>query len=385
MPYDVEAIRKKIKASMSGSRRDPDEFRPDKPEKDKTLNYRFFILPPINVGEMICGGKVKVKARKAMDQFFIHHGNHWVSDKPHACPRCYDNQKCPICNFGFDLLKTQKVKDDQAQKDAVRQTWMPTESHMMNIYFANDKVNPEDLRGRVMFYNAPRTIIDLCTGCLMREDAGDPEKPQAWGVFFDESSAFPFQLEVTKSGRNNSYKTSSFLANARPLVRRGDSSADTAAIQKILEGRHDLFAKIEVPDMDKIERLYEVMVNGDDSGDDKKPGGFDSDETKGKTVAEAAPAGKRDPGVGVVTQPTKAKAVPAKPTDDDVDDDVVPLNKAKTAKAPVQAAAVAKPKPAPKPVEEPLAAETPLEDEEGGSASNRPEIDNLLGQLEDDD
>ena len=382
MPYDVEAIRKKIKASMSGSRRDPDEFRPDKGKPNETLNYRFYILPPINLGEMIGGGKTK--AKKAMEQFFIHHGNHWVADKPHACPRCYDNQKCPICDFGFGLLKDPKVKEDQAKKDSIRQTWMPTESHMMNIYFANDKVNPEDLRGRVMFYNAPRTVIDFCTTCLMREDAGDPENPQAWGVFFDESAAFPFQLEVTKSGRNNSYKTSKFLANARPLVKKADGTADTAAITKILEARHDLFAKIEVPDPAKIDRLYAVMLNGDDSGDDKKPGGFDSDETKG-AVSESAPAGKKDPGVGVVTQSTKAKAAPAKPPVDD-DDDVVPMNKPKP--APAKAAApVAKPKPAPKPVEEeePLAAETPLDDDEGGTSSNRPEIDNLLGQLEDDD
>lgn len=384
MPYDVEAIRKKIKQSMSGSRRDPDEFRPEKGKPNETISYKFFILPPVGLGETVAGGKAK--AKRGMDQFFVHHGNHWVSDKPNPCPRCWDNQKCPICNFGFDLLKNEQIKADDARKQKVREQWMPTEAHMMNIYFPNDKANPEDLRGRVMFYNAPRTIIDICTTCLMREDAGDPENPQAWGVFFDESAAYPLLLEVTKSGRNNSYKTSKFLPNPRPLAMKADRTADTAAIQKILDSRHDLFTKIEVPDMAKIERLFQVMSNGDDSGDDKKAGGFDADETGAKTRTESKtstatpPAGKKDPGQGTVTQQTKAKAVPPKPpTDDDVvDEDTVALNKAKTAAATKKAP----PKP---PEDEPLAAEAPLDEDEGGSSGNRPEIDNLLGQLEDDD
>jgi hypothetical protein len=236
MPYDVEAIRKKLKASMSGKFSDPDEFRPEKAKsQSEPVKYRFFFLPPLAMGDVLKSGKVN----QGMEQFFISHANHWINDKPHPCPRVWgQGDKCPICNYGFDLLKDEIIKKDDNKRQAVIKQWMPTQYYMTNIFFLQTKENPEDLRGRVMFYNAPKTIIDICMACLMRDDAGDPESPEAFGVFFDENAGFPFELQVLKSGRNNSYKTSKFLATPRPMVRNQDGSANPKAISEVLARRH---------------------------------------------------------------------------------------------------------------------------------------------------
>jgi hypothetical protein len=371
MPYDVEAIRRKIKQAMSGKFSDPDEFRPEKAQPNQPpICYQFFILPPFGLGEQIKGGK----AKQGMDQFYVTHGNHWFGDKPHACPRVWDDTECPICKFGFDLLKDEKISKDDQKRRRVIETWMPNQCYMMNIFFPAVKKNPEDLHNRVMFYNAPKTILDICTATLMRDDAGDPESPEAFGVFFDENNAFLFELQVTKQGKNNSYKSSKFLATPRPMIRNTDGSPNETAIAKLLESRHDLFAKIEVPSMEKIKKVFQVMSNGDDSHMDGKSGGFDEDETATATKS-SAPAGKWDDGTGQ-TQTSKAGTTTKKAAPLVEDDEPV---------KPAKAATTAK-----KPAADDLADEAPLEEKPalvtaGKKEAANPDIDNLLSQLEDDD
>lgn len=396
MPYDVDAIRKKIKQSMSGKFSDPDEFRPEK-AKDAQIpvSYRFFILPPFGVGEQIKGGKTKT----GMDnQFYVTHGNHWVAEKPYACPRVWSGEECPICQFGFDLLKDETIsKDDEKRRNVVKQ-WMPNQQYMMNIFFPVDKKNPEDLHNRVMFYNAPKTVLDICTAALMRDDPGDPESPEAFGAFFDENNAFLFELQVLKQGKQNSYKTSKFLATPRPMIRNADGSPNEKALTTLLASRHDLFSKIESPDLTKIQRVYQIMVNGDDSADDKKKsGGFDDDET-----GKSPPAGKKDTGT-VQTSKATTTTRKAASIDDDDDDAATALAKANATKAPppveddddvppVKKNATSKPAPVKsKPVEDDLSDEAPLTEKpaaapaKGSKEESNPDIDNLLSQLEDDD
>ncbi len=380
MPYDVEAIRKKIKQSMSGKFSDPDEFRPEKAQPNQPpICYQFFILPPYGLGELIRGGK----AKQGMDnQFFVTHGNHWVGDKPYACPRIWDGTECPICKFGFDLLKDEKISKDEAKRQATVKTWMPNQAYMMNIFFPAVKKNPEDLHNRVMFYNAPKTVLDICTTTLMQNDAGDPESPEAFGVFFDENNGFLFELQVTKQGKNNSYKTSKFLPTPRPMIRNADGSPNEKALAKLLESRHDLFAKIEVPNMEKVNRVFAVMSNGDDSHNDGKSGGFDDDETGGKTTTKSsAPAGKRDDGTGVQTSKATTTRRAAKVEDDE--DAATALEKANATKEPVKS------EPAKKQADD-LDGEAPLEEKPAQATVTKkeaanPDIDNLLSQLDDDD
>src|SRR5690606_28163139 len=100
MAYDLAAVRRKLKQSLKRGG-DPDEFKPDKAKDDSQLNYKFFILPPLVMGETCKGGK----ASKTMDQFFITAGTHWVRNKPYGCPKASGTgDYCPLCDFGFDLF-----------------------------------------------------------------------------------------------------------------------------------------------------------------------------------------------------------------------------------------------------------------------------------------
>lgn len=325
MAYDLDAIRRKLKQSMSGKFNDPDEFKPEKAKSaSEPLRYRFFIMPPVLAGEKTKQGE----ARKGMDQFYVQHGNHWVNERPNACPRVYNGGDCEICSFGFDLLKTTK---DQERRMTILRQWMPATYYMVNIYFPNIKTNPEDLRGRVMFYNAPKTCCDMWTNTIMRDSSGDSDDPQAFGAFFDENAGFMYELQVLKNGRQNGYKTSKFVVgdgNPIPFIKNEDGTPDKKALAKLLEQRHDLWLKVEVPDAEKIKKLASVMIDGDDAPDDSK--------------------------------------VSTKMEEDDEDD--APVSK------PVKAAPKAESKPeAPK-------KQTIVEDDDEGS-----EIENLLKNLPDDD
>lgn len=277
MPYDIETIRKNIRKAVSGKYTDPDEFRPDKAkDKDNPIKYRFFILPPFKEGDLLKGGP----ATASMDNFFVPNGQHWINDKPHGCPRVWDNSDCPVCSIGFDLLKECKEKKaDDERKQQVLRTWMPATYYMVNIYFTNWKGNPEDLRGKVKYYNAPKTCLDKWMATLMKDDKGDEEDPDAYGVFFDETAAFCFELVAAKEGKNNGYKTSAFIKNNGipvPMIMNEDRTPNSKKLEALLQQRINLFTKIEKPDSAKLEREAKRML-GDD--DDDNGGGFDSDET----------------------------------------------------------------------------------------------------------
>lgn len=277
MPYDIDKIRQNLQKAVSGKRMDPDEFRVPK-VTDKNLKYRFHVLPPLIKGDKVKGGV----ASASMDNFFITHGEHWINNKPYPCPRVCSNEDCALCNTGFELLK--KGKADNKPKnvmDALRSQWMPSTSYYVNILFTNFKGNPEDLRGQIRYYKAPKTVLDIFVAALSRDDAGDEEDPQAYGVFFDELKSFVFELEAVKDGSYNGYKSSKFLPNngiASPIVVDANGEPNLAAIKKILENRIDIFTKLEKPDAFKIERLKSSIISGDDD-DDSAGGGFDSDET----------------------------------------------------------------------------------------------------------
>jgi len=294
MPYDIDAIRKNIKKAVSGKFTDPDEFKPEKAKEGTEIKYRFFVLPPIKQGDVLKSGT----ATRSMDNFFLTHGNHWINDRPHACPRIWDGSDCEICQYGFDLYKECKEKKlGEERKKEIGKQWMPNTNYMVNIFFTQWKGNPEDLRGKVKFYNAPKTCLDKWMATLMKDDKGDAEDPEAYGVFFDENSAFCFELVVTKDGRTNGYKTSGFIKNNGtpvPMIMNEDRTPNKKKIEQLLQLRIDLFTKVETPDPGKIARLANTMISGDDD-DAEVGGGFDADETEPEAPAattQAAPAKK---------------------------------------------------------------------------------------------
>lgn len=354
--YDVQAIRNKLKSTMTGKFADPDEFKPEKANSTTDpIKYRFFILPPLAKGDMLKSGEVK----KSMDQFFISHANHWINDKPYPCPRVWGGSDCKVCQFGFDLLKEEVNQKDEDKRRKIIRQWMPTTYHMVNIFFTNWKGNPEDLRGKVKFYNASKTLFDQWTSTLMRDDCGDPDDPQAFGIFFDENSAFPFELQVLKQGRQNSYKTSKFLPNGGepvPMIKNKAGEPDEAMLEKLLRSRHNLWTKINEPDHEKLDKVFSVMTHGDDDDD----GGFDQDEVSNKVQSKPAP------------QP-KAAPKPADDDDDEDDEDVVTHLSGDD--------------------DDDLSSESPIAEEKAPAAKpaaskdddDSSEIDDLLSQLDDDD
>lgn len=282
MPYDVGELRKRMQQQVGGKQSDPDEFRPKKAESTtEAILYRFYILPYFMAGETIKGGV----AEKGMSNFYIQHGAHWLNNKQYQCPRIWDGTRCDICNIGFDLLREEK---DENKRKAILSTWMPSTYYMVNIYFPAIDVNPEELRGRVKFFNAPKTCFDQWQAALMRENMGRDDDPKAYGAFFDENAAFMFQLEVLKHGKNNSYKTSKFIANGgkpSPMFVGADGKAHPEGIAKLLALRNNLWNKVRVPDINEIQRIAKSMLDGDDANA-APTNNFDKEDT---VVAESKP------------------------------------------------------------------------------------------------
>lgn len=344
MPYDVEAIRKKLKSQSSGKFVDPDEFRPPKvASTTESVKYRFFVLPPIKKGDKLKSGV----APRDMEYFFLKHGHHWINMKPHACPRVWDGTDCKICAFGMNLVREEK--DDDAKRK-IRDIWYPSNYSMVNIYFTNWEGNPQELRRKVKWYNAPKTVLDHWTAALYRDDKGDPEEPQAWGVFFDEHAGFIYQLEIVRKGKNNNYEKSHFVtSNGIPIPMVGKpGEPDEKGIQTLLRLRHNLFAKVDEPDLAEIDKMYAFLTQGDDQHV-TPTGGFDHDET----APEAGPADDEE-----TAPPADDESAP--PADDDTSG-----SPALEEEAPI--------------TEE--AASTSGESDDGESS----EINALLDQLRDDD
>jgi hypothetical protein len=290
MPFNINRIRDQIRNKLGNRPLDPFEFRPPKAKKDEIIKIRMYILPPLNEGDTCNGGT----ASRGMDDLFcIKHGNHWVNKRAYPCPRTNHDWPCEMCDTGFEQLRA-IPKNDQNQdaRQAVVRNWLSQQVYLVNIYFPNISSNPESLRGKVMFFNAPKTCFDQWTAAINRDAGGDTADPEAYGVFYDPEAAFMYQLEIQLSGNNNSYKTSRFLASmgAHPIARKKDQSIDEKRIQDILDQRHDLWTKIEVAKPEVIHKLVNQIMNGDDSEGDES------------AQAQQTPA-----------KPTPAKPAPAKP------------------------------------------------------------------------
>jgi hypothetical protein len=372
--HDLAALRKRLQDQKS-SKRDPHEFNPPKAKAGQTLNYRFFILPPLDAGDATIDGQ----ASQSMNGlYYVPNGAHWFNKRPTSCPRIHSGseEECEICTYGFELMSEVEGTGDVAKKakSAIAKTYLPVQKGAVNIYFPNDGANPEELRGKVFWFNASQTVTDICEACALRDDAGDPEDPQAFGVFYDEEAAFPFQLTITEQSGYNNYKTSKFLPNKRPLIaiKKGETVLpDAAKIKEILAQRHDLFTKFDAVDKNKIANLLKgILDKGGSEGGDS--GGFDTVENAPKTAPKTAtkPITKAGPA---------ASAVVAEDLSGEGGEAEAPAAAAPAPKAATKPKAAA-PKAAPTPAPEPAAtavAEPGADGEEG--------LDDLLTQLNTED
>lgn len=277
--YDIESIRKKLKEK--NSKRDPNEFRVQTIENGHdNVRYRFYILPPLDVGDKVIDG---VASRSMDSLFYVQNGAHFINNEMLTCPRFANGGKCPVCNLGFSLLKETDPKDKN-ERQAISKKFLSTARYAVNIYFQNSDVNPANLRGKVMWYNAGMKVYEKLEGCLMAKDSGDDADPRAFGVFYDEDNAYVFQLEAKNGGLNNDYGESKFLSRLRaPLAKTREE------IDVILNQRFDLFTKFPAVDLDKLNLAVSQMVDDGDKSDESNNGFSNStvvskSEIKSKTV-----------------------------------------------------------------------------------------------------
>jgi len=252
---EKEALLAKVRGKLKqgkGSRRDPNMFRTINVKPGESAKYRFVILPGLVEGDKCAEGV----ASKGMDDMFcISGGQHWINGRPHECPRLFDGDNCPWCDFGFNLLNE---CDDEEERRKIARNYLPRSIFVVNAYFPAFSTNPPELQDKVLYYLMPKTVYDKMEDCLMREDAGDdPENdPKPYGMFYDPEDCLVFQLEVTHKGGFNNYEKSKFLLKRQSIGETSDQ------IQAILDQRHDLWAKFNNRDPEALEQLLEKLYSG---------------------------------------------------------------------------------------------------------------------------
>lgn len=277
----LQKLRERLLKKKGGFRRDPAEWRAPQIGMGEEFKAKAYILPPISKGDECSSGTAEI----GMDGlFFTQIGDHWINRKKFPCPRVYDNDECPYCQLGFELLGQ---TDDKHARSEISRAYLPRTQYVVNLYFPDIKTNPDELRGKVVYYAMPKTIFDKLEECIQLDNAGeDPDDPQAWGIFYDPSDAYPLLLVVNKKGEYNSYVDSKLLAAGR-----GPIAKSQAKIDEVLAQRHDIPAKFPARDTENrksLQGFVDALMDGTDgtqTNDNKS--GFDADEvTKVTTKTE---------------------------------------------------------------------------------------------------
>lgn len=275
----LQKLREKMTQRKGGSKRDPGEWKPPQVQAGEEFKAKAFILPGVEVGEACSSGKAQV----GMDGlFFVQVGDHWIDKKRYPCPRIYDNDECPYCQLGFNLLN--ETEDKKARSD-ISKAYLPRTQYVANLFFPDVKSNPEELRGQVKFVALPKTIFDKLEECIQQDSAGDdPDDPKPWGIFYDPQDAYPLSLVINRKGDYNNYTDSKLLANGR-----GKIAATQKEIAEVLAQRHDIPAKYpeRSPENRKaLQAFVDALLNG--TTEATQGGGFDTDEAA--VPAKTAPA-----------------------------------------------------------------------------------------------
>lgn len=253
--YDLESIRGKMRNRKGGRAKDPNEWRPDKAEAGKPLKWKFFILPPVD----------------SMDLWYYEHGQHWIDKTVIECPRIHDGDTCPLCQFGFDLMKETEDKDERRQ---IARNYLASSRYAVNIYFPAVQSTPQELRGKVMWFSMPQSVYTIMEEVIMRDPPdSDALEPEPHGIFFDPKNAYPFVLEAKKKGDFNSYESSHFVSKQMPITKGGDEK-----IESILAQRHDIPSLYVERDVDVLQTIVDNLT-----GTESKSKTETKSETKTKT------------------------------------------------------------------------------------------------------
>jgi hypothetical protein len=282
----LQKLRERLQKKKGGFRRDPAEWRAPQVTPGEEFKAKVYILPPLEKGDACASGTAEI----GMDGlFFTQVGDHWINKKKFPCPRVYDNDDCPYCQLGFDLLSETEQK---AARSEISRAYLPRTQYVCNLFFADVKTNPDELRGKVVFYAMPKTIFDKLEECISLDSAGhDPDDPQAWGIFYDPNDAYPLSIVINKKGDYNSYTDSKLLAAGR-----GKIASSQKKIDEILAQRHDVPGKYPertAENRQTLQGFVDSLMNGASGSDSGS--GFDADETAQKAAAPAEKASTPDP------------------------------------------------------------------------------------------
>ena len=369
---DIERIRKQMAAQMSGRPKDPFEFTCPTVNDNEVVNYRYYVLDGLKKGDKVAGGI----ATQDMELFTIKNGMHWINKRAHPCPRLFNDEECEICEHGFAMMKgVPDSKDGKALKSAIANEWLSKATFMVNLYFPDIDPNPPEVRGKVLFHRAAKTVFDLWYAALNNNDGGDKIDPRAFGLFYDEMNAFLFQHTIKKVNGYNDYKSSRFLASvgSQPIAVNPDGTPNLVRIQQIMDSRHDLWTKIEKPDPAKIHAVCQRMINGGDS--DNTIPATSPDDTHTQSAPAAPPAATTPPPLPPAVAEARAKAAATMAAAEKIPNAVAaempvsspasPVTQAAPAQAaPAQAAAPAAPAVPTKPKTPPAPAQTDDEDDD---------------------
>lgn len=240
----LEEMRKRMGEKVNKYQKDPLEFRPPVMEQGKSRDYYFHVLPLVE-DEV---------------EFFYKNGAHFINNRYIQCPRAHDtvdadgrSVECPCCQLGFDLMEGQ---DDKTVRSKIAKKFLPQQKYAMNILFTDDEVNG-DLRGKVMWYNAPSSVWTKMKDALLRNDPGsNKHKPLAFGIFTDVNNSYIFNLNVCEKGEYNNYDKSEFL---------GDKTWEIANAEQVLAARPSIKDKFPKPDITALADYATKQLS--DSGD----------------------------------------------------------------------------------------------------------------------
>lgn len=299
-------IRAKLNKTEGSKANDPFRFTVPALAKGVDKSWYFIVLPPLQKGDTVQGGK---KATKGMDDLpYVKVGNHWLAHEKKLleCPRVTSNEKCDLCALGFSLMEG---VDDPAQRAAIREQYLSREQHLVNVYFPPIEGQPEEVKGKVMWFPiTQRKIYSKFRECLERDKpAGVSLKKQAYGIFWphndetNENMCYIYEVHATnKIGtKYNDYDGSDFLVDTRGPI--DNFIPEGMTYQYILDQRHDLASKFREPDAAKIQQAVEDIAKRLNS---------DSSESATQVSTPSAPAPAHMPSLkmsrSAAAQPTPA-------------------------------------------------------------------------------
>lgn len=264
-----EEMLKRLKQKMlerNKFRKDPDQWMPPKAKENEKLEFYLRVLPPLQAGDTCKTGVNE----KDQDLWFYENASHFMGNEKYECPRVHDGEECPVCTLGFELMKD---NDDEDYKKNVRSKYLPRTYYACNVYFQNRNENPEAIRGKVMWFNMPKTTWDIMNSCIENDNPGTDEDPKACGIFYHPTEGgYTFKVVVQKKGEYNTYESSYFLAKSYgTLAKLQDGSPDLAKIQKILDQRFVLPNKFRARDMEKLQAIIDKIMkkeSKEDSGEE---------------------------------------------------------------------------------------------------------------------